>query len=507
MDLNDQLRVLEAANSDPAKLALASVDLAYPSLSADESSLLKESLEAAAIPHWCDAQILAALMKTSSQESAARLAQLRRLSVVEPFPARGTDAVNVHEASRLALRKAISVLQTNRFRALSAKAVELFEKDRGPAGRIEWIYHLLCADPEKGATSLENDEHGVFQVARPEDRYALAVALAELNDSGLVHGRARVQVLFVVAWAEVSRGKTAQLRDLAELTVNLARSVGDRRAEGEAQALLGDVMLARGEPTESRAAYDEFLAISRRLSEEEPSNTALQRELGVAHIRVARELMKLPEKQADALSQFEQALAIARRLAEQDPSNAGWQSDLAVAYNSVGGALQAQQKFTEAEAAFERALEIRRRQAELDPTNADRQAALAIVHKRVGEVLQAQRKLNEAQAFFERALEISRSLAELYPSNPARQSGLAIAYNRVGSLLIALGKFEEAQVMFEKDLEISRKLAEQDPSNADWQLDLAKTLDGLGGVLDARGNLKKAQEARDEALKIRQAFG
>ena len=42
-------------------------------------------------------------------------------------------------------------------------------------------------------------------------------------------------------------------------------------------------------------------------------------------------------KLTEAQAAFEESLAICRRLAEQDPNNAGWQSDLAVAYNRVGG--------------------------------------------------------------------------------------------------------------------------------------------------------------------------
>ncbi len=70
------------------------------------------------------------------------------------------------------------------------------------------------------------------------------------------------------------------------------------------------------------------------------------------------------------MAAFEEALAISRRLAEQDPSNAGWQSDLAVAHNRVGGVLETQGKLTEAMAAFEEALAISRRLAEQDPSNA-----------------------------------------------------------------------------------------------------------------------------------------
>ena len=89
MDFSEQLRVLEAAQGEPAKLALATVDLAYPELPEAERDALKESLEAAAITHWCDEAILSDLLEISPEESKVRLDRLRRLAVVEPFPARG----------------------------------------------------------------------------------------------------------------------------------------------------------------------------------------------------------------------------------------------------------------------------------------------------------------------------------------------------------------------------------------------------------------------------------
>ena len=85
MDFASQLRVLQATQGDPAKLALATVDLKYPELSEADRADLKKALEAAAIPHWCDGGILAALLKISPEDSAARLNRLRGLTVVEPF--------------------------------------------------------------------------------------------------------------------------------------------------------------------------------------------------------------------------------------------------------------------------------------------------------------------------------------------------------------------------------------------------------------------------------------
>ncbi|MGC9986181.1 MAG: hypothetical protein ABSF35_21470 [Polyangia bacterium] len=66
MDLTEQLRVLQTAQGDPARLVLATVDLKYPKLAEAEREMLKETLEAAAIPHWCTEAILAALLQISA---------------------------------------------------------------------------------------------------------------------------------------------------------------------------------------------------------------------------------------------------------------------------------------------------------------------------------------------------------------------------------------------------------------------------------------------------------
>ncbi len=472
MDLTEQLRSLEAAQGDPARLSLAAVDLAFPTLAEEERADIKEALKAAAIPHWCDAAILAAMLGLSTEESTVRLAQLRRLSLVEAFPARGSDAVNVHEASRLALRKLIDAEANERFRSLSASAAEFFKSDSTPAGRIEWIYHLLCADPEIGATTLETNERLWSRVARPEDRYALSLALEELDNTGLVRGRARVWALIVKALARVSRGEAARLAHLADEVLDLAGSLDDRRALREALTLSGDVQLAQRKPMVARKSYEEALVICRELAELDPSNTASQQDLGVAYNRVGW-AHEAQGNLSEAKSAFESALEIAQWLAERQPGDASCQSDVAVAHNRVGGVLEAQGDLSGARASFYEAVVIARGLAEQDPNNAGWQAALAMAQNRMGGVFEAEGNLPEARAALDESLAIYQWLAERDAHNMVWQSDLALAYNRVGASLEASGTLGEAQAAFEEAFKINRRLVEQNPGNAEWQRDLA----------------------------------
>jgi tetratricopeptide (TPR) repeat protein len=501
VDLVEQIRVLEAAQGDPARLALATVDLAYSELPESERAALGESLEAAAISHWCNESILTALLEIPSQESALRLSRLSRLSVVEPFRARGDDALDVHEASRIALRKRMAAEDQARFRTLSGRMAAHFEDDLTAAGRIEWIYHLLCSDQERGATELEKLDRHWSNSARPEHRYALASALAELEDTSMVRGRARAWVLLAIAWTRVNRGGAARLVDVALSILDLARSAADPRAEGDAYCLLGDALRAQGKLVEAQAAFGEFLTISRRLAERDPSNVGWQRDLAVAERRVGG-VLQVQSKLGEAQAAFEVSLTINRRLAEQDPNNAGWQRDLAVALGRLGGVLKGKGKLTEALAAFKECLMITQWLAEQDPTNGDWQRELAVAQSRVGDVLQAQGKLPEAQAAFGEYLTISRRLAEHDPSNASSQRGLAVAQSCVGIAFQAQGKLTEAQAAFGEYLTINRRLAEQDPSNADWQRGLAVAQSRMGSVLHAQGRVVEAQAAVGEYLII-----
>ena len=414
MDIREQLRLLQTAEGDPARLALATVDLAFPTLSDGERTELKTALEAASLPHWCDADLLAALLEVPVQASRERLSRLRRLKVLEPFPARGEQAVNVHEAARLDLRRWLIAHRPESFRTWSQRAAEHFAADPSPAARIEWIYHRLGYDPDRAATELECLNRDWSGSARPEDRQALAIALQELLAANALDGRARVWAMLCVAWARDTRGETAQLGDQARAILDLAADIRDRTAIADAQCLVGDVLQAQGKLSEAQAAFGEYLAISRRLVEQDPGNASWQRSVGVAHSRVG-DVVQAQGKLFEAQAAFGEDLAICRRLAEQDPSNAGWQRDLAVAHSRVGAILQAQGRLGEAQAAFGEDLGISRRLAEQDPSNAEWQRDLALGCSRVAGLLKASGRYQDALPLYEEAARIFVDLVERCP--------------------------------------------------------------------------------------------
>src|SRR5262249_45403963 len=91
------------------------------------------------------------------------------------------------------------------------------------------MYHLLSTDPQKGASELEKLDRNWSGQARPEDRYALGVALKELQDANLLRGSAQTWVLLVLGWIRIERGESSQLAGIANEALRLARLFEDGR--------------------------------------------------------------------------------------------------------------------------------------------------------------------------------------------------------------------------------------------------------------------------------------
>ena len=462
---------------------------------------LREALDAAAVLHWFDSWLLAQVLAIPEIEARGRFEQLQGLSFIEHYGRPDRGLFNVHEATRVGWRRRLAAEDLGRLRELSDRAADCFAGDQPAAGRIEWIYHLLCADPDGGAGALESMNRDWVGGARPEDFAALARTLNELETTGLVAGRARAWTLLIGAWSRALRGETAQLAEVAAEVLQLAREAADGPAEGDAQALLGRVWEAQGQLAAAQAAFGEYLTISRRLAEQDPGNAGWQRELAMAHSRVGN-VLQAQGKLAAAQAAFGETLAITRRLAEQNPGNAGWQRELAVAHNQVGNVLQAQGQLATAQAAFGEYLAISRRLAEQDPGNAGWQRELAVAHSHVGDVLQAQGQLAAAQAAFGECLAISRRLAEQDPGNAGWQRDLAVAHSRVGDVLQAQDQLAAAQAACGEDLAISRRLAEQDPGNADWQRALAVSCINLAWVERRIGRSEIALSLYEESARL-----
>jgi hypothetical protein len=210
--VDDFLASLTNAKRDPDALSVLAAEFALAAHPKGEQQSLRDSLDAAAVLRWFDEGLLVRILDISDKEARKRFQELDALPFVERYH-RGEDddLRNVHESTRLGWRKQLAHEQPQRFACLSARAAGCFDSDVSLVGRIEWIYHLLCGDRERGATELELLNGNRPSWARPEALYALSAALKELEHTRLLQGRARVWGLLTTSWIGVDRGEVAQL--------------------------------------------------------------------------------------------------------------------------------------------------------------------------------------------------------------------------------------------------------------------------------------------------------
>ena len=179
MTFQELLARLAAAKTDDVRAWVVTENL-LEQMPAD----LRTITWAAAIPHWFDADILAALRPELKDRAAQLYADLQKIPFVEVFPERGH---NLHELTRRLMLEHLWRDNPDEFRALSARAASYFSKlgeDQtrksrvvkwfmrvllrftgretstsqkafsSPATLIEFIYHLLVGKSDEGANAL-----------------------------------------------------------------------------------------------------------------------------------------------------------------------------------------------------------------------------------------------------------------------------------------------------------------------------------------------------------------
>ena len=118
MEFDQLIKQLTAAKDDEQVLTLAIVDIVLSTYDPE----LKQVLTAAVIPHWFNADILEQLLNIETDEAIKWYQQLQTLPFVESYKSR--DGFNVHEKTRLALRRQLFDENPEKLKQHSGKSVE-----------------------------------------------------------------------------------------------------------------------------------------------------------------------------------------------------------------------------------------------------------------------------------------------------------------------------------------------------------------------------------------------
>jgi tetratricopeptide (TPR) repeat protein len=493
MSIAATLAKLQEAQGDPRKLALATLDIVL----ASQEPWLSEAMEAAAIPHWFTPAILAKLLSIDETTAAQRVERLQQLPMVEHFAAR--DAWNVHEATRLALRLRLATENPNRFRQVSELAAQCFP-GKEPFQRLETVFHSVVAAPEaaeKELFGLWNSWHGA---GRHEPLQALGISLQELSEVPL-EPSSRAWVLLCLALTSKDRLPGAQVEIWARQSLELFQRLGSSKGEIECRALLGDVLLKRGQREEALREFKAFRQLTQKLTAEDPENENWQREVSVSHNRVGG-VLEAEGRREEALREYEAAKQIMLQLTRQDPENADWQRELSASHIKVGGILAAAGRRVEALHEYEAGKQIMLQLTRQDPGNARWQRELSVSNNNVGDVLTAEGRPEEALREYDAGKEIMLQLTRQDPEHADWQRELSASHTKVGGILEADGRREEALGEYEAGKQIILRVTRQDPGNAGWQRDLSVSYNNVGGILEAEGRREEALREYEAGKRI-----
>jgi tetratricopeptide (TPR) repeat protein len=177
------------------------------------------------------------------------------------------------------------------------------------------------------------------------------------------------------------------------------------------------------------AAYEESLAIMRKLAAADPGNADWQRDVSVSLEKIGDVRLAAGDRAA-ALAAYEESLAIMRKLVAADPRNAQWQRDVSVGLNRVGDLRLAAGDRAGALASYEESLAIMRKLVAADPGNAQWQADLLINLYNVSTVVDPPR----ARAVLREALAIVEMLVREGKLTTAQQSWPQLLRNALAKL-------------------------------------------------------------------------
>jgi tetratricopeptide (TPR) repeat protein len=505
MNIDELIAELQAAQGDPARLTLTTLDAVLSGTGRPE---LRPAVEAAAMPHWFDADILACLMETRAQSASDIVAQLHTLPMIESFPAR--HGWNVHEATRLALRNHLFETDPERFRRLSARAASCLSGD-DPYREIEAVYHRLVADPRDGADFLRQLYTSWLFEGCYEHLQSLSVVLEEALDSKWLAPFARAQCLlrFCAIRFDYLLSQRVEMLAYKALEIFYEGSIEDQNRSadrGDCHCVIGDALVRQGRLEPALDHFERCLDIFRAELRRNPNDRAWQRELSGILNRIGN-ILQSQSKLAEALAEYEASKQIMQELTAHDPDdNALWRQELAVAHNRVGSIRHAQGKLAEAEAEYEASKQITQELTARDPDNAQWRRDLAVAHNRVGSILQARGQQAEALAEYGADKQIMQEMTARDPDNAEWRRELSVSHNCVGSILQAEGKPAEALAEFEAGKRILQELTARDPDNAEWRRDLSVSHNWVGSILQAQGKLAEAEVEYEAARKLSSAL-
>ena len=437
---------------------------------------LVSMLWAAAIPHFFDANILAALRPELAEQAERLYEDLKSLTFVEEFPNQG---YNLHELTRNVLLHQLWQNDREQFFMLSQRAADYFFEEKTLSEKdVEFCYHEILNEGESQTGRLLDravDWWTYYQVDRMQSALQ---GFTEQEKAGRLPCFGKGFSRHLQGVVESCYGRYPE----AELFFMDAESFYDK-VELKNFRYITALLRDQGNSKKDQGDYDDSFPYH------EKALNISEEQLGKNNPDTATSLNNLATlyqdqgKYKEAEFLFRRSLKICEeQLGENNP-------DTATSLNNLASIYQTQRKYKEAEPLFHRSLKICEEQ--LGENNPDTATSL----NNLASIYQTQRKYKEAEPLFHRSLKICEE--QLGENNP----DTAIALNNLASLYRHQGKYKEAENFFCRSLKIcEEQLGKNHPKTANLLNNLALLYQDQGKYQDAEPLLLRSLKIREEQL-------
>ncbi len=436
---------------------------------------LVSMLWAAAIPHFFDAKVLAALRPDLANETESLFADLQALTFVEEFLGHGC---NIHELTRKVLLGQLWEKDREDYLELSKRAADYFfnvETVASSEEEAEFFYHEIVNEgTEQTGRLLErltdwwkNYQTDLMQSALQgflEHKEAERLDAFGCGFSFYLKGLIKMRsISYAEAGSNFKRArsiyedvKPKNPRYFTTLLIDLGNSQKYQCRYNEAEPL-----------------YQQALAMSQQL-------------LGEQHLDTANSLNSLAElyyvqgRYSEAEPLYQQALATR----QQPPGRQ--HHDIAISLNNLAGLYQSQGRYSEAEPLYQQALAMNQQLL------GEQRPYVAASLNNIAELYRNQGRYSEAEPLYHQALAMQQqSLGERHPN-------IAIGLNNLAELYRNQGQYNKAEPLYRQALTMQQQLlGEQHP-------DVAVSLNNLAELYRIQGRYGKAELLYQQALAMRQ---
>lgn len=305
--------------------------------------------------------------------------------------------------------------------------------------------------------------------------------------------------LILLARSKLKLNLRADALRAALCAVQVARTQGDKWAEGVAHSDVGDALQADDRVLEAYEAYLRSRDIFSEMAQKKPMVLAWQTQLAAVWGRIGSLRQDVKDNKAAKEAYIECRNIIERLLCDyQDRTDL--QQELAVVWCRLGDVSFEDHSWEDAKAAFEKYRSLTENLVKQDPSRIDWKRNLALALGRLGDMALENKNGEEASEKYRGALNISQEISKIYPENVDCQRDVETSLRRCAKSAIFCECTDVAGVYLHEAQEIVENLHATDPTRSIYRQDHAWLKGVWGDYYAATGKADEAKRFWGEAV-------